>query len=65
MPDAWEAGRVRRLVALDLPGGPDLVEALTRAWDEGDAVLVLDRRLAPPAKAALLERARPHVVVTA
>ena len=64
MPDAWEAGRVRRLVALDLPGGPDLVLALTRAWDEGDAVLVLDRRLAPPAKAALLERARPHVVVT-
>lgn len=56
---------MRRLVALDLPGGPDLVEALTWAWDDGDAVLVVDRRLAPPARATLLERARPHVVVTA
>jgi O-succinylbenzoic acid--CoA ligase len=34
-----------RLVALDLPGGPEFVAALQRAWDAGDAALPLDQRL--------------------
>ncbi|HET9691615.1 MAG TPA: fatty acid--CoA ligase family protein [Acidimicrobiales bacterium] len=51
-----------RLVALDLPGGPAFVEALRRAWADGDAVLPLDRRLAPPARAALLRALRPAAV---
>ena len=42
------------LVAIDLPGGPEFVAALRRAWDAGDAVLPLDQRLAPAAQAALL-----------
>ena len=51
------------LVAIDLPGGPEFVDALRRAWDEGDAVLPVDRRLPPPARAALLEAMAPtHLV---
>lgn len=33
---------MRELVALLLPGGPEFVDALRRAWDAGDAVLPLD-----------------------
>jgi O-succinylbenzoic acid--CoA ligase len=40
---------VRRLVPLRLPGGPAFVEALRRAWDDGDAVLPVDTRLSPAA----------------
>jgi O-succinylbenzoic acid--CoA ligase len=42
-----------RLVALQLPGGPDFVAAVRRAWDAGDAVAPLD----PDAPAAFTERA--------
>jgi O-succinylbenzoic acid--CoA ligase len=55
----------RQLVALDLPAGPAFVEALTRAWDRGDAVLPLDQRLPPPAKAALLASLAATVVCAA
>lgn len=51
-----------RLIALDLAGGPDFVDALKRAWDDGDAVLPVDRRLPPRARAELLATARPHVL---
>ena len=44
----------RRLIALDVPAGPSFVDALTRAWDDGDAVVPVDQRLPPPAKAAQL-----------
>ncbi|MHB1509950.1 MAG: class I adenylate-forming enzyme family protein [Acidimicrobiales bacterium] len=50
---------MRRLIAIALPGGPDLVDELQRVWDEGDAVLPIDLRLAPPARARLLESLRP------
>jgi O-succinylbenzoic acid--CoA ligase len=36
---------VNRLVALDLPGGPDFVDELRRVWDDGDAAFVVDQRL--------------------
>jgi O-succinylbenzoic acid--CoA ligase len=55
---------MRRLVALDLPGGPGFVTALRAAWDAGDAVLPVDQRLPGPARDRLLTRARPHRVVT-
>jgi O-succinylbenzoic acid--CoA ligase len=51
------------LVAIDLPGGPEFVDALLHAWEAGDAVAPLDRRLAPPARAGLLEVLRPAWVV--
>ena len=36
---------MNRLIAIDLPGGPDFVDALRSVWDAGDAALVLDGRL--------------------
>jgi O-succinylbenzoic acid--CoA ligase len=45
---------VRRLVPLRLPGGPAFVDALRRAWDDGDAVLPVDPRLPEPAVERLL-----------
>ncbi len=55
---------MRALVAIDLPGGAVFVDALRRAWDDGDAILPVDQRLPGPARAALLAAARPHTVVT-
>jgi O-succinylbenzoic acid--CoA ligase len=45
---------MRNLVALALPGGPEFVVALQRAWAAGDAVVVLDRRVPPKAQADVL-----------
>jgi o-succinylbenzoate---CoA ligase len=53
------------LVAIDLPGGPAFLDALKGAWDSHDAVLPVDQRLSPAAKAALLDRLRPAAVVSA
>ena len=47
------------LVAIDLPGGPDFVDAVRRLWDRGDAVMPIDRRLPQVARSALLEAMRP------
>jgi O-succinylbenzoic acid--CoA ligase len=49
---------VRRVVPLRLPGGPAFVEALQRAWDDGDAVLPVDTRLPQPAVDRLLASMR-------
>jgi O-succinylbenzoic acid--CoA ligase len=55
---------VREIVAIDLVGGPPFVDAVRRAWDDGDAVLPVDQRLPRPAREALFAAARPHRVVT-
>jgi O-succinylbenzoic acid--CoA ligase len=39
-----------RLVALDLPGGPDFIEQLQRIWANGDAAFPVDQRFPEPAK---------------
>ncbi|MGO9558388.1 MAG: AMP-binding protein, partial [Acidimicrobiales bacterium] len=54
---------MRRLVALAMPGGPVFAEGLRRCWDQGDAVLPLDTRLAESATNRLLDTLRPCVVV--
>ena len=51
------------LVALDLPGGTGFVDELRRAWDQGNAVAPLDRRLPPAAREAHLAALRPTVIV--
>lgn len=51
------------LVALDLPGGPRFVDELRRAWEAGDAVLPVDRRLPAPARAALLAAMAPTAII--
>src|SRR6266480_3413013 len=47
---------VRRLIPLRMPGGPEFVDSLQRAWGEGDAVLPIDPRL-PRAAAEAVARA--------
>ena len=39
-----------RLVALDLPGGPDFIEELQRIWANGDAAFPVDQRFPESAK---------------
>jgi O-succinylbenzoic acid--CoA ligase len=56
---------VPHLVAIDLPGGPAFVTELRRAWDTGDAVLPIDQRLPPSARAALLAALTPDRLVDA
>jgi len=56
---------MRRLVAIDLPGGPAFVDALQRAWDGGDAVLPVDQRLPPTAASALVATMHAAAVVDA
>lgn len=53
----------RRLVALDLPGGPTFVDALQRVWDAGDAALPVDQRLPSPARRALMTAMAPSAVI--
>ncbi|MDQ3178614.1 MAG: AMP-binding protein [Actinomycetota bacterium] len=51
------------LVALDLPGGAPFVEALQRAWANGDAVFPLDRRLPPAGRDRLFAAMAPTCMV--
>ena len=51
------------LVVLDLPGGPEFVEALRREWDDGNAILPIDRRLPATARTALLSAMAPTAIV--
>ncbi len=50
-------------MAIDLPGGPAFVDALRRVWDDGDAALPLDQRLAGAARSELLDAMAPGAVV--
>ncbi len=54
---------MHRLVACLLPGGQPFVDELRRIWDDGDAMLPVDLRLPPPARARLVERMGAEVVV--
>lgn len=56
---------MRRLVALDLPGGEAFVTALVSCWEAGDAVWPLDQRLPGPARARLLGALRPAAYIDA
>ena len=49
---------MRRLVPVAAELGPSFVDALRRAWDDGDAVLPVDPRLPAPARDALLASMR-------
>ena len=46
-----------------MPGGPAFVDALRRAWDDGDAVLVLDQRWPAPTLDRVLRALAPACVV--
>lgn len=47
-----------RLVALDLPGGPEFVDELRRIWDAGNAAFPVDQRLPAAAKQAVYAQMR-------
>ncbi len=51
------------LVAIDLPGGQDFVDALRRIWAAGDAAFPLDRRLPPSARRAVLATIAPDRLI--
>lgn len=51
------------LVALDLPGGPDFVDALRRVWDRGDTAFPVDQRMPPKAKRAVTASMAPGSVI--
>lgn len=51
------------LVALDLPGGPEFLDALKREWDLGNAILPIDQRLPASGRTALLEALAPDRLV--
>jgi o-succinylbenzoate---CoA ligase len=53
------------LVAATLPPGPAWASLVARLWEAEAALLPVDHRLPPPAVRALLERARPTVLVEA
>ena len=52
------------LIAIDLPGGPSFVEALTSIWDAGDTALPLDQRLPHHLRQQLVERFGASAVVS-
>ena len=51
------------LIALDLPPGPEFVDALRRIWDQGDVFLPVDQRLPAAARLSLLVQVRPAAVL--
>jgi o-succinylbenzoate---CoA ligase len=55
---------VNELVCLDMPCGPQMVDRIRRAWDDGDAIFPLDQRLPAPARANVMQAAKPTRVVT-
>ena len=55
---SWSAGP-GELVAVDLPPGPPWLTVVERVWEQGAALLPLDRRLASPERRALLDLAAP------
>ncbi len=53
------------LIALALPGGQPFVDALQRAWDDGDAVFPLDGRLPAAEAKRVMDTIRPTAVIEA
>ena len=51
------------VVAVSLPPGPEWFEVVDQTWTAGAALLPVDHRLPPAEKGALLDRARPTVVL--
>ncbi|MHB1089571.1 MAG: AMP-binding protein [Ilumatobacteraceae bacterium] len=56
---------MNRLVALDMPGDAQFVEAMKRIWDAGDAVFPIDQRLPVSARVSLLQEMAPSAIVDA
>lgn len=55
---------MNELICLDMPCGPQMVDRIRRAWDEGDAVFPLDQRLPVPARTVVMNAVKPTRVAT-
>ena len=55
---------MNELVALDMPCGPQMVDRIRRAWDQGDAVFPLDQRAPKSMRTLLIEAASPTRIAT-
>lgn len=55
---------VNELVVLDMPCGPQMVDRIRKAWDQGDAVFPLDQRAPQSMRTQLIEAARPTRITT-
>ena len=55
---------VNELIALDMPCGPQMVDRIRKAWDEGDAVFPLDQRAPQAMRTRLLNAASPTRIAT-
>lgn len=53
---------MNELVCLDLDCGQPFIDRLRRAWDEGDAIFPLDRRLPRAEQLRLLDLIRPTII---
>lgn len=56
---------VNELICLDMPAGPDFVDHLRAAWDNGDAAFPLDQRLPDIAKRDVMASLQPTAIITA
>jgi O-succinylbenzoic acid--CoA ligase len=48
-----------------MPAGPEFVDHLRRAWDNGDAVFPIDQRLPFAARQTVIDACAPTIIVTA
>ena len=55
---------MNELVCLDMPNGPEFVNRVVRAWDNGDAIFPIDQRLPHAAKIAILDSVSPTIIAT-
>lgn len=54
---------MNRLVALDMSGNAQFVDAMKRIWNAGDAIFPIDQRLPDTARVALLHAMAPSAIV--
>ena len=47
-----------------MPCGPQMIDRIRKAWDDGDAVFPLDQRLPAPSRALVMDAVRPTKVAT-
>jgi hypothetical protein len=55
---------MKALIALDIEPSQRFVDEISRAWDEGDAVLPIDQRLPTEAKKQLIAELKPSYIVS-
>lgn len=55
---------MNELVCLDMTCGPQMVDRIRRAWDQGDAIFVLDQRLPLSLRQHLVLSVEPTIIAT-